>query len=155
MLRFLLVDESEFAVDPDDAARALGPDAVPVLGAAHDALAGLGSWTAGEIRDALQAALVDGLGLRPRDAFGGAVRVAITGRRVGPPLFESIEMLGRGPTLDRLAQAAARPVNPLAAASALRLHCSGAPGLSRRVRAWLARSHGVWGNWQPDGFWPR
>ena len=108
MLRFLLVDESEFAVDPDDAARALGPDAVPVLGAAHDALAGLGSWTAGEIRDALQAALVDGLGLRPRDAFGGAVRVAITGRRVGPPLFEAIEMLGRGPTLDRLAQAAAR-----------------------------------------------
>jgi glutamyl-tRNA synthetase len=34
------------------------------------------------------------------------VRVAITGRRVGPPLFESIELLGRERTLDRLAQAA-------------------------------------------------
>jgi glutamyl-tRNA synthetase len=106
MLRFLLVDEDKFAVDPQDAARFLGHDAVPVLSAAHDALAGLGSWTAGEIRDALQAVLVDGLGLKPRDAFGGAVRVAITGRRVGPPLFESIELLGRERTLDRLAQAA-------------------------------------------------
>jgi len=106
MLRFLLVDEGKFAVDPQDAARFLGPDAAPVVSAAHDALAGLGSWTAGEIRDALQAVLVDGLGLKPRDAFGGAVRVAITGRRVGPPLFESIELLGRERTLDRLEQAA-------------------------------------------------
>jgi glutamyl-tRNA synthetase len=105
MLRFLLVDESEFAVDPDDGARALGPDAVPKLSAAHDALAGLGSWTAGEIEAALRAVLVDGLGLKPKDAFAGAVRVAITGRRVGPPLFESIELLGRGRTLDRLAKA--------------------------------------------------
>jgi len=58
--------------------------------------------------------LVDGLGLKPRDAFGGAVRVAITGRRVGPPLFESIELLGRAPTLDRLAKAAeaARAAQP-------------------------------------------
>ena len=118
------------------------------------------------IRDALQAALVDGLGLKPRAAFGGAVRVAITGRRVGPPLFESIELLGRERTLDRLAQAAA-------AAAAERLRRDAARGGSlwpprphfgytalarrtaRRARASLARSHGVWGNWQPDGFWPR
>ncbi len=106
MLRFLLVDEPEFAVDPDDAARALGPDAVPVLEAAHSVLAGLQPWTADAIRDALQAALVDGLGLKPRAAFGGAVRVAVTGRRVGPPLFESIELLGRDRTLARLAAAA-------------------------------------------------
>ena len=62
MLGFLLVDETEFTVDPEDAAKFLGPDAVPVLQAAHDALAGLGSWTADDIRAALQAALVDGLG---------------------------------------------------------------------------------------------
>ena len=104
MLGFLLVDETEFTVDPDDAAKFLGPDAVPVLRAAHDALAGLGSWTADDIRAALQAALVDGLGLKPRAAFGGAVRVAVTGRRVGPPLFESIELLGRDRTLARLHQ---------------------------------------------------
>ena len=51
------------------------------------------------------AALVDGLGLKPRAAFSGAVRVAITGRRVGPPLFGSIELLGRDRTLGRLARA--------------------------------------------------
>jgi glutamyl-tRNA synthetase len=104
MLGFLLVDENDFTVDPEDAAKFLGPDAVPVLQAAHDALAGLGSWTAEDIRAALHAALVDGLGLKPRAAFGGAVRVAVTGRRVGPPLFESIELLGRDRTLARLNQ---------------------------------------------------
>jgi glutamyl-tRNA synthetase len=104
MLGFLLVDETEFTVDPEDAAKFLGPDAVPVLQAAHDALAGLGSWTADDIRAALQAALVDGLGLKPRAAFGGAVRVAVTGRRIGPPLFESIELLGRDRTLARLSR---------------------------------------------------
>jgi glutamyl-tRNA synthetase len=105
MLAFLLVDESEFAVDPDDAARSLGPDAAPVLQAAREALAGVSSWTAEVIRDALQAMLIDGLGLKPKTAFGGAVRVAVTGRRVGPPLFESMELLGKDRTMARLAAA--------------------------------------------------
>jgi glutamyl-tRNA synthetase len=105
MLGFLLVDEDTFAVDPEDAARSLGPDAVPKLRAAHDALAGLGAWTYEAITGALEAALVDGLGLKRKNAFSGALRVAITGRRVGPPLFESIELLGRERTLSRLAAA--------------------------------------------------
>jgi glutamyl-tRNA synthetase len=107
MLGCLLVDEADFVVDPDDGARALVPDAVPVLQAAHGALAGVEPWTRETIRAALQAALVEGLGLKPSKAFGGAVRVAITGRRVGPPLFESMELLGRDRSLARLAQAAA------------------------------------------------
>jgi glutamyl-tRNA synthetase len=107
MLGFLLVDEDKFAVDPDDAARSLGPDAAPVLRAAHDALAGLEPWTTEAITDALRAALVDGLGLKPKAAFSGALRVAVTGRRVGPPLFESIELLGRDRTLARLTRALA------------------------------------------------
>jgi glutamyl-tRNA synthetase len=107
MLGFLLVDEDKFAVDPDDAARSLGPDAAPVLRAAHDALAGLEPWTTEAITDALRAALVDGLGLKPKAAFSGALRVAVTGRRVGPPLFESIELLGRDRTLTRLTRALA------------------------------------------------
>jgi glutamyl-tRNA synthetase len=105
MLGFLFVDEADFRVDPEDAARALTPDAGPALAAAEEALAGLGSWTEEAIRAALEAALVDGLGLKPRAAFGGAVRVALTGRRVGPPLFGSIELLGRDRTLGRLARA--------------------------------------------------
>jgi glutamyl-tRNA synthetase len=105
MLGFLLVDEDKFAVDPEDGARSLGPDAAPVLRAAHEALAGLDSWTAEAIRNALETALVEGLGLKPRAAFAGALRVAVTGRRVGPPLFESIELLGRDRTLARLTRA--------------------------------------------------
>ena len=53
----------------------------------------LASWTAEDVEEALQAALVDGLGLKPQVAFG-PVRVAVTGRTVSPPLFESIELLG-------------------------------------------------------------
>jgi glutamyl-tRNA synthetase len=105
MLGFLLVEEDRFAVDPEDAARSLGPDAAPVLEAAHHALAGLPSWTKDDIHNVLDAALVEGLGLKPRAAFSGALRVALTGRRVGPPLFESIELLGRDRTLGRLAGA--------------------------------------------------
>jgi glutamyl-tRNA synthetase len=110
MLGFLLVDEAAFTVDPQDAARSLGPDAVPILTAAHEALIGVDSWTAEPIAEALQAALVDGLGLKPRVAFAGAVRVAVTGRRVGPPLFESIELLGRERTLGRLDAALAAAI---------------------------------------------
>ena len=105
MLGFLFVDEADFRVDPEDAARALTPGSEPALAAAEEALAGLGPWTEEAIRAALEAALVDGLGLKPRAAFGGAGRVAITGRRVGPPLFGSIELLGRDRTLGRLARA--------------------------------------------------
>lgn len=104
MLGFLFVDEAEFSVD-EDAARLLNAEAVPVLAAAEDALSGLATWTAEVIDLALRTALVDGLGLKPRVAFGGAVRVAVTGRRAGPPLFESIELLGRDRTLGRLARA--------------------------------------------------
>ncbi len=105
MLGFLFVDEADFRVDPEDAARVLTPDTAPVLDAAEEALAGLEPWTEGAIRGALWTALVDGLGLKPKAAFGGAVRVAVTGRLVGPPLFGSIELLGRDRTLGRLARA--------------------------------------------------
>jgi glutamyl-tRNA synthetase len=105
MLGFLLVHEDAFTVEPEDAARSLGPEAVPVLRAARDALDGLDSWDHDSIERALRAALVEGLGLKPNKVFGGAVRVAVTGRRVGPPLFESMELLGQDRTLGRLARA--------------------------------------------------
>ena len=58
------------------------------------------------IEEALKAALVEGLGLKPRQAFG-PVRVAVSGRTVSPPLYESMELLGRERTLARLAAARA------------------------------------------------
>ncbi|NCD16593.1 MAG: glutamate--tRNA ligase, partial [Actinobacteria bacterium] len=53
------------------------------------------------VQDVLRAALVEGLGIKPRLAYG-PVRVALTGRRVSPPLFESLEILGRDESLARL-----------------------------------------------------
>jgi glutamyl-tRNA synthetase len=104
MLAFLFVGEDAFEVDVADAERGLSADAVPVLQAAAGALEGVGSWTAEAIEEALRTALVDKMGLRPRAAFG-PVRVAVTGRRVSPPLFESLELLGRERALSRLATA--------------------------------------------------
>jgi glutamyl-tRNA synthetase len=101
MVRFLFVAEEEFAPEPESAAKALGPDAAPVLDASIAALEGVGDWTAPAIEEALKAALIDGLGLRPRKAFA-PVRVAVSGRTVSPPLYESLELLGRDRTLARL-----------------------------------------------------
>lgn len=106
MLGFLLVDRTRFAVDPDAAAKVLTPEAEPVLRAAHDALAGVPEWTTDEIERALREALVEDLGRKPKHAFG-PVRVAVSGRRVSPPLFESLELLGREATLERLTGALA------------------------------------------------
>jgi glutamyl-tRNA synthetase len=106
LLGFLLVTEHHFEVDPAAAAKVLTPAAAPVLDAALLALDGLPAWTTEAIQTALQGALVDGLGLKPRVAYG-PVRVAVTGRTVSPPLFESIELLGADRTLGRLRAARA------------------------------------------------
>ena len=55
------------------------------------------------------AALMERLGLKPRLAFA-PLRAALTGRRISPPLFESIELLGRESTLARIAAARAATV---------------------------------------------
>jgi glutamyl-tRNA synthetase len=103
LLGFLFVDE--VALDPAAAEKQLtGPDAAEVLDAAEQALAGLGEWTTEAIEESLKAALVEGLGRKPRQAFG-PVRVAVSGRTVSPPLYESIELLGRERTLARLVAA--------------------------------------------------
>lgn len=102
MLGFLFVDEEHFFVEPQAAGSVLtGEEAPAVLRAAAAALDGLPEWTTGQIEQALRAALVDGLGLRPRVAFG-PVRVAVTGSRISPPLFESLELLGRQRALRRI-----------------------------------------------------
>ncbi|GGO70320.1 glutamate--tRNA ligase [Nocardioides deserti] len=104
MLGFLFVDEADFTRDEADAAKLLDEKGVEVVQAAYDAVEPLADWTTQSIQDALQAKLVDELGLKPRNAFG-PVRVAITGRRVSPPLFESMELLGRDRSLSRLRSA--------------------------------------------------
>ncbi|WP_068122925.1 glutamate--tRNA ligase [Nocardioides massiliensis] len=104
MLEFLLVDEDAFTRDPADVAKLLDEQGVAVVRAAHDALAAASEWTTESIDATLRRSLVEELGLKPRNAFG-PVRVALTGRKVSPPLFESLELLGRERSLARLASA--------------------------------------------------
>ncbi len=105
-LVFLLVPDEAFRIDAEDRERVLTAEARPTVQAACDALAGLSGFDHVSVEESLRAALVDGLGLKPKVAFG-PVRVAVTGRRISPPLFESIELLGRERTLRRLAAALA------------------------------------------------
>jgi glutamyl-tRNA synthetase len=72
----------------------------PMLAAARQALAELEPFTATAIETALRA-VAEGLGLKPRQAFQ-PLRVAVTGSRISPGLFESMELLGREKTLARL-----------------------------------------------------
>jgi glutamyl-tRNA synthetase len=101
MLRFLIVDDASFSIDEAAAAKQLGEAGQAVLAAAVPALEKLASWTAADVESALKTTLVDGLELKPRTAYG-PVRVAVTGRTVSPPLFESMELLGRDRSLARL-----------------------------------------------------
>jgi glutamyl-tRNA synthetase len=100
MLRFLVVGDPDLVVEAD-AVASLRDNAGEVLTATRDALVAVDDWSAAMIEQALRTRLVDGLGIKPRLAFGPA-RVAVTGRRVSPPLFESMELLGRASTLARL-----------------------------------------------------
>ncbi len=99
LLKFL--NDAEFALDEKSAAKELGPDAVPVLDAALGALDDVGEWTTAQLEAALKDSLLEKLALKPRKAFG-PIRVAATGASVSPPLFESLELLGRDRSLLRL-----------------------------------------------------
>jgi len=100
MLGFLFVADS--AVVIDDAARAKLPDnAAEVLDRAIEVIEGLDDFSPEAQQSALTTVLVEDLGIKPRFAFG-PLRVAITGRLVSPPLFESMELLGQDHSLTRL-----------------------------------------------------
>ncbi|HEY8457042.1 MAG TPA: glutamate--tRNA ligase [Actinopolymorphaceae bacterium] len=109
LVSFLFVGDDAFAVDPEAAARILTEDSRQVLQAAVDALEALQTWDHGSIEHTLREVLVTKLGQKPKHAFG-PVRVAATGRRVSPPLFESLELLGKERTLARIRRALAMDV---------------------------------------------
>ncbi len=100
MLGFLFKDDDAIDV-ADDARKGLPQNLDEVLDAAIAALDSVQEWTAEEIQAALKQALVEDLGLKPRLAFG-PVRTAVSGRRISPPLFESMVILGRDSSLRRL-----------------------------------------------------
>lgn len=101
MLGFLFVADDAVVIE-DDARKTLREDAGAVLDASIEVIEGLDVFETTALQEALRARLVDELEIKPRLAFG-PLRVAISGRRVSPPLFESMEILGRESTLARLA----------------------------------------------------
>ena len=98
-LDYLFLDE---VVVADDARAALADNAADVLDVAIEVLADV-EFSADEIQAALRARIVEGMGIKPKFAFA-PLRIAVSGRKVSPPLFESMEILGREASLRRLSQ---------------------------------------------------
>ena len=90
----------------DDRSPAVLDAAIRALGDIDDHGRGLlgaeSDWNAATIEAALRRAIVEGLGVKARVAFG-PLRTAVSGQRISPPLFESMEILGKTSTLARLA----------------------------------------------------
>jgi glutamyl-tRNA synthetase len=100
LLGFLFTSDDALKYDTEAIPK---PDVIPVLEASLAALENVDDWDHETIEAALRVALIEGLELKPRLAFG-PLRAAISGRRISPPLFESMELLGRTSTLARLAK---------------------------------------------------
>jgi glutamyl-tRNA synthetase len=102
LVSFLFKTADQIVVE-DDAKAGLPENTVEVLEAGVAALEPIAEadFKTETVQAALQAALIDGLGLKPRVAFG-PLRTAISGRRISPPLFESMEILGKAETIARL-----------------------------------------------------
>lgn len=102
MLRFLFVLAKDIQIE-EDAKKGLPENAKEIVAAATEALASLSEadFVTDKIQALMSEVLVEKMGEKPKNAFG-PLRTAISGRRVSPPLFESMEILGKAETLARL-----------------------------------------------------
>ncbi|HSP52791.1 MAG TPA: glutamate--tRNA ligase [Cryobacterium sp.] len=107
MLGFLFIGGDSLVYQPD-ALASLPKNSQVILAASTDALLDIpeAEWTHDRVHTTLTETLIDGLALKPRVAFG-PLRVAISGRRISPPLFESMEILGKAESVLRLTRLAA------------------------------------------------
>ncbi len=99
MLRFLFA--TKFEVDPDSAPKIQDEQSQAVLAKTNEVLQAIVDWDHATLESVLRVALIEEMGLKPRIAFG-AVRIAVTGSHISPPLFESMELLGRERSLERI-----------------------------------------------------
>ena len=99
MLKFLFV--KEFAVEADSVSKITDDASKQVLKRSLAELEPLTTWSHESIEAALRSSLIEDMGLKPRIAFG-AVRIATTGSTISPPLFESMELLGKDASLARI-----------------------------------------------------
>lgn len=104
LLKFLFV--KEFAVDADAVSKISDAAAKEILKRSLADLEGVATWNHESIEAVLRASLIEELGLKPRIAFT-ALRIATTGSTISPPLFESMELLGKEACLARITQALA------------------------------------------------
>jgi glutamyl-tRNA synthetase len=102
MVGFLLTDELDY--DPREVAKVLTEEGRAFLVDAAKRLEVVEPWTAAAIEETLRG-LQQERELKARTAFQ-PVRLAVTGRLVSPPLFESLELLGKARSLARLERAA-------------------------------------------------
>ncbi len=102
MLKFLFV--KDLVIETESKEKIKDELSKDVLKRALDVLEPLNSWNHDAIESALRAALIEEMGLKPRIAFG-AVRIAVTGSHISPPLFESMELLGKEPSISRINRA--------------------------------------------------
>ncbi len=104
MLKFLFV--TKFEVEADSVSKITDDASKSVLKRALKELEPITQWSHDSIEGALRSSLIEDMGLKPRIAFG-AVRIATTGSTISPPLFESMELLGKDASLARISQALA------------------------------------------------
>ena len=104
MLKFLFV--TKFEVEADSVSKITDDASKSVLARALKELEPITQWNHDSIEGALRSSLIEDMGLKPRIAFG-AVRIATTGSTISPPLFESMELLGKDASLARISQALA------------------------------------------------
>jgi glutamyl-tRNA synthetase len=154
MVRFLFTD----ALEPDEKARKVLQGQSDYLTGVAAVLEALGEWTSAGIEQSLRA-LATERGLKPKQAFQ-PIRAAVTGTLVSPPLFESLEILGRSATLERLNKAAEEGGRPEAqggmAAGGRLLSSAGSPdGTFEFVVDEENHPLGRGVTWQPGGFWFR
>lgn len=107
LLSFLVTADDALELDEKSAKKNLKETAVQPLEEGIAALEAVDEWNTANIEAALQGALIEKLELKPRVAYG-ALRVGISGQAVSPPLFESMELLGKESTLNRLRAALAQ-----------------------------------------------
>ena len=108
LLKFLITPDADLVLDEKSAKKNLKEDAVEVLNVSIEEIEGIdaSAFTASALETALQGRLIEQMELKPRKAYG-ALRVAISGAAISPPLFESMELLGKDSTLARLRAALA------------------------------------------------
>ena len=102
MLDFLFKNSADIVIE-DDAKAGLPEDSKAICEAALQVLEAIDSsaFVTATIQEVLNKKLIEEMGQKPRNAFG-PLRTAISGKRISPPLFESMEILGKEQTLARI-----------------------------------------------------